>query len=524
MSRLLPLLALSGAQDTAFVFVGHARTFGDPAVHLSIKANLIDALGGGDVFWYFSERPDWDAAAEAVLRDLFRPVAIEVDAMQHEGAWNDTSTTTWHGPCKAPPLPDLAALGVPATFKFYADPARAVDVARNIYAKWARAFRLVLREEERRSRKYERVARVRFDVAWYAPLALQREAVCHVPIQTWNGINDQFALCGRSVAQTYFGASSVLDECTDGLPRWYAVLEHGMAPTCLKEMCSPGSVTREPIVWQPETFLWRHLLLENVTVRRSTVPAAIARHDGASRCTELMPYVLLATLLDVVAPELGCEPSPKKTARVLKTAHVAACAAALPCCSTSIGDLDVFSKPASEEESAQRARFSALVTTEGIEADLAFLLGRYRALKAVPPNGVVVAQINGATHTIPTSPDAAADMAATHGRFAVLGAEAAATQAALLCDYVARWPRARAVAFHAGLVLDLPCAAASYHLRATEAALHALVDDLRLTNPTYSTVSADVLGWQVWAVSNAATDRRLPETPLSAAFRAAAGA
>ena len=115
-------------------------------------------------------------------------------------------------------------------------------------------------------------------------------------------------------------------------------------------------------------------------------------------------------------------------------------------------------------------------------------------------------------------------MAATHGRFAVLGAEAAATQAALLCDYVARWPRARAVAFNAGLVLDMPCAAASYHLQATEAALHALVDDLRLTNPTYSTVSADVLGWQVWAVSNTATDRRLPETPFSAAFRAAAGA
>jgi len=46
-----------------------------------------------------------------------------------------------------------------------------------------------------------------------------------------------------------------------------------------------------------------------------------------------------------------------------------------------------------------------------------------------------------------------------------------------------------------------------------------MLDDLLLTNPTYSTVSADVLGWQVWAVSHASTFRRLPETPFSASFR-----
>ena len=46
-----------------------------------------------------------------------------------------------------------------------------------------------------------------------------------------------------------------------------------------------------------------------------------------------------------------------------------------------------------------------------------------------------------------------------------------------------------------------------------------MLDDLRLTNPTYSTVSADVLGWQVWAVSHASTFRRLPETPFSSMFR-----
>ena len=83
----------------------------------------------------------------------------------------------------------------------------------------------------------------------------------------------------------------------------------------------------------------------------------------------------------------------------------------------------------------------------------------------------------------------------------------------------ARWPRARAVAHVEGLALDMNCAAAPSHLQTTEAALHAMLDDLRLTNPTYSTVSADVLGWQVWAVSHASTFRRLPETPFSSMYR-----
>ena len=77
MMRGLPLLiALAGAQDTAFVFVGHARTFSEPAVYSSIKTNLIDPIGG-DVFWYLSERPNWDAATETTLRDLFHPVAVQ---------------------------------------------------------------------------------------------------------------------------------------------------------------------------------------------------------------------------------------------------------------------------------------------------------------------------------------------------------------------------------------------------------------------------------------------------------------
>ena len=287
-----------------------------------------------------------------------------------------------------------------------------------------------------------------------------------------------------------------------------------MAPTCLNpQACSPGSVVGDPIVWQPETFLWRHLVEENVTLRRATVPAVISRDDGLSRCTELMPYVLLTTLLDIVALEFGAASSQKRTPRVLKTAHVAACAATVPM------TIDVFSSPMTDEERARRERLSALATSDNILEELTFLLERFNSLKASDPDGVVVAQINGNTHAIPTTADEAAAMSATHSRFAVLGAEAAATYASIICDYLERWPRARAVAYEAGLALDINCAAAPSHLQTTEAALHAMLDDLLLTNPTYSTVSADVLGWQVWAVSHASTFRRLPETPFSSMYR-----
>ena len=71
-------------------------------------------------------------------------------------------------------------------------------------------------------------------------------------------------------------------------------------------------------MWQPETFLWRHLVLENVTLRRTTIPAVIARDDGLSRCTELMPYVLLTTLLDIVAARGVGASSSQRTLASLK--------------------------------------------------------------------------------------------------------------------------------------------------------------------------------------------------------------
>ena len=207
----------------------------------------------------------------------------------------------------------MDGLGVPATFKFYKDPARAVDVARNVYGKWSKAWEMVLRKKRRRA--LSTVGRAGPVRAALRPgtlrLHLPREiGVVYAPIQTWNAVNDQFAFCERSVAQQYFSCSPVF--WTPVLLMDYrggtATIEHGMAPTCLNpsDVLAGKSERRSRRVAAGNVSVEASCpRLENGTLRRTTIPAVIARDDGLSRCTELMPYVLLTTLLDIVALEFG---------------------------------------------------------------------------------------------------------------------------------------------------------------------------------------------------------------------------
>ena len=43
-----------------------------------------------------------------------------------------------------------------------------------------------------------------------------------VPTQTWNGVNDQFAVAPRALAADYFGVAAAFETCgADGYPAWY---------------------------------------------------------------------------------------------------------------------------------------------------------------------------------------------------------------------------------------------------------------------------------------------------------------
>ena len=283
MVRLVALLlacAASAAQTrVALVFVGHARSFVRPAVHESIKNHLVGGLGGGDVYWYFSAPPDWSPATAAILEAMFAPVAVAIHADGGEDA-------AWHAPCAAPPAPDVAAMGVPRTFKFYADPARAVVVARAIYAKWRAAFALVVAREAAGGFSYDFVVRCRFDAGWYATAPpIDRFPVdrVSVPIQTWNGVNDQFAVAPRRLAGAYFGAAGAFDACdpATGFPVWYRTVdeESAVAVSCeASGRCTPAAGHGEPELWQPETFLWRWLKDAGAPVSRSS---ARARRRGS---------------------------------------------------------------------------------------------------------------------------------------------------------------------------------------------------------------------------------------------------
>lgn len=497
----------------AFIFVGHARTFVKPAVYESIRRELVEGFSQGcdrDVFWYLSAATDWSKSANATLYRMFEPTKVVVA--------EDEAEAEWAAPCLEPPLPRLTELKVPFTFKFFDDPPAAVRIARALFGRMAKAFKLVEDRERDTHITYSWVVRARFDAGWYAPLGvtaldLAQDHV-YVPIQTWNGINDQFALVPRQFALDYFNARDVFgcDEST-GYPLWY------VSPT---------------YVWQPETLLWRHLQLRGVPVARRTTPVIISRFDGTSRCLEVAPHTLLGTVADAVArPEV----TTSFFSRISKTAHIAACAARYACCSLDLHldgriiDLDV--APFGDLERACR--------NHGLGSDMCASLHRelrHHSLRADDASLVedltkLVDLIQNLRHRIDdhtsmvqiTGPPVRDDMSTTMTSSAADAAKGAAWSGwlivtpkakvdlwhSLLCAYLWLWPRAEAVAARleehlAQTVTNDHCTGLVEHLAYTESWLHSHVDDTKLTYPNYATLSSPYLGWQVWTI---------PEFPAS---------
>lgn len=491
----------------AFIFVGHARTFIKPAVYESIRRELVEGFSQGcdrDVFWYLSAAPKWSISANATLYSMFQPTKVVVA--------DDEAETEWAAPCLEPPLPRLTELKVPATFKFFDDPPAAVRIARALFGRMAQAFKLVEDRERETHITYSWVVRARFDAGWYAPMGVAATDLAqdriYVPIQTWNGINDQFALVPRQFALDYFNAQDVLecDEST-GYPLWYASPTH---------------------VWQPETLLWRHLQLRGVPVARRTLPVIISRFDGTSRCLEVAPHTLLGTVADAIARPIV---ETSLFSRISKTAHIAACAARYACCSLDLHldgriiDLDV--APFGDLESACRNHgFSrdtcSLLHTElrkhslraddaSLVEDLTKLVDLIQNLRHRIDDRTSLVQITGPPiredlRSMMTSSAAdAAKGAVWSGWLSVTPQAKVDLWHSLLCAYLWLWPRAEAVAARreeklAPIVNYGNCTGLVEHLAYTESWLHSHVDDTKLTYPDYATLSSHYLGWQVWTI------------------------
>ena len=293
MKRWLILCSwcLIDACRVAFVFVGHARSFVRPAVHDSIRLNLIDAFAcEADVFWLLADEPlnaTISPSSALALERLFRPARVAV----HRASEYSASASCAPPPARSPA--ELRSLGVDPEFKFIEDPLEAVRNAAAQFARLRAAFRLVLDHERESGRAFDWVVRARFDAGWYstiAPAAAFRADRIYVPIHTWNGVSDQLAIVPRHLAHSYFDAATVVERCV-------AALDGGVGDVW------PAWYTPS-LLWQPESILWRHLELEGALFSRHTFPAALVRHGGASagesfaQCTELQPYMLLATFLD----------------------------------------------------------------------------------------------------------------------------------------------------------------------------------------------------------------------------------
>ena len=331
---------LVDACRVAFVFVGHARSFVRPAVHESIRLNLIDGFAGDEcqahVFWLFADEPlnatTSSAPAALALERLFRPTRV---AVHHHRSEEEAAACA---PPSARSRAELIALGTDRDFKFLADPPEAVANAAAQFARWRAAFELVREHERASGDAFDWLVRARFDTGWYsaiAPAATFRADRVYVPIHTWNGVSDQLAIVPRHLARAYFDAASVFERCVADVGGGAIGDAVGARPL------RPAWYTPS-LLWQPESILWRHLELEGVAFSRHTFPAALVRHGGGpsasdsfAQCTELQPYALLSVFLDAAAPvPTHADPSVASLPcrSLLKTVHVSACAARFPCC------------------------------------------------------------------------------------------------------------------------------------------------------------------------------------------------
>lgn len=490
----------------AFVFSGHSRTFVKPAVYESIRSHLIDAFDcEHDTFWYFSEDPRWSKTTNRTLRQVFRPASVVIAEETEE------DEHSWHDGCVAPPFPNLD--GVPRTIKFYEDPSEAIRIAKAMFGRLAEAYSLVENFERSNGFRYDWIVRARFDAGWYQRIPpvfpLPADKV-YVPIQTWNGVNDQFAILPRHLAAAYFDAQSVLScDTNQSFPRWYRGLND---------------------VWQPETLLWRHLELRRVPFARLTIPAVVSRFEGTSRCLELSPHTLLGTIADaLVAATTQQRNEAPLFNRLAKTAHVAACGAKFACCGI---DLDLGDGHSSEYLDispfgdrhqlcqhkdigpsqcknilAQLSKLSLLADDAAIAEDIQELerISEIFLRRRENERGEFSRfQINGPTSGIHpvAGPADAAKRAGWTGWLSVDSKAATDLWHSLLCTYLRLWPRAEAVAANLQWsLLASDCAGFAEHLAKTETWLHStLVDDNKLTFPDYASLASNELGWQVWTI------------------------
>ena len=160
--------------NTAVCFSGHLRTFAsNPLLRASTKQNLVDAIAAGgtaDVFGVatlessprnnYNEREGLMAFVETFKPKRFTTV--------FESA--TSSYAQWGGEVPFPTREQMERLQ--GYYVWQEAPFAAVDVARSQYANVAACFDLVRAHEshERRGKRYDWVARARFDTVWFRPL------------------------------------------------------------------------------------------------------------------------------------------------------------------------------------------------------------------------------------------------------------------------------------------------------------------------------------------------------------------
>ena len=153
------LVNAAAAQDVAHCIVGGFRTLGEPEVHIKMRENFIDGVGGTNVELF-----------------LYVDLGVELSA---KGSWTEHSQTELdraahylrYGFNISAPPPTPSPRVYKATVAQHRQPRdvgiRCGELCTGQFYKWVRCYDMVTRAEKRRGKSFDWIIRHRPDMLWH---------------------------------------------------------------------------------------------------------------------------------------------------------------------------------------------------------------------------------------------------------------------------------------------------------------------------------------------------------------------
>lgn len=287
----------SGHEDStnriAYIFAGSARSFVCPKVHWSIKAHLIDALGGEPyVFIYLSNEDNQNMKTGSGIK--WNPVYEEGEIEETLRILNPVTVKWFSLSNQIEEMKRLYPSSVHTIF-------RENDQRRySMFFHRCRAYKLVLHYEEQRAVKFDWVILVRLDAAWLEPVlpisAYSNDRVW-ITETGYDIFNDQFMLIPRQYSDYIYDLNTKVDKdvyCLGGpdVESWkcnatelYKKQSIGQNdPLAIKQQLEHCCSKEDERNGESEFIHYKHLRKGKIPVSIARFPVFLTRRTKDKKC------------------------------------------------------------------------------------------------------------------------------------------------------------------------------------------------------------------------------------------------